>query len=137
MQHHGVQSTNLGPDILRYGIAMIRPACRHSSSLLLFLMYAAISATFGQSPTAPDNSALAKQGVALAQEGRCREALPKLRNAAAHLADKKLKYQAAMATARCGMSLDQTETAVNALLLLNREFPRDPQVLYTTTHFYA
>jgi tetratricopeptide (TPR) repeat protein len=51
--------------------------------------------------------------------------------------DKQLKYQSAMATARCAMSLDQTETAVNALLLLNREFPRDPQVLYTTTHFYG
>ena len=35
------------------------------------------------------------------------------------------------------MSLDQTQTAVEALLLLNREFPRDPDVLYTTTHFYS
>jgi tetratricopeptide (TPR) repeat protein len=33
--------------------------------------------------------------------------------------------------------LDQTESAVRALLLLNREFPRDPDVLYTTTHFYS
>ena len=35
------------------------------------------------------------------------------------------------------MSLDQTETAVEALLLLNREFPHDPDVLFTTTHFYS
>ena len=35
-----------------------------------------------------------------------------------------------MSTARCAMSLDQTETAVEALLLLNREFPHDPDVLY-------
>ena len=35
------------------------------------------------------------------------------------------------------MSLDQTEAAVEAMLVLNREFPRDPEVLYTTTHFYS
>jgi tetratricopeptide (TPR) repeat protein len=42
-----------------------------------------------------------------------------------------------MSTARCAMSLDQTEAAVEALLLLNREFPHDPDVLYTTTHVYS
>lgn len=35
------------------------------------------------------------------------------------------------------MSLDRTETAVEALLVLNREFPHDPDVLYSTTHFYS
>jgi predicted Zn-dependent protease len=35
------------------------------------------------------------------------------------------------------MSLDQAETAVTALFLLNREFPHDPQVLYITTHYYG
>ncbi len=35
------------------------------------------------------------------------------------------------------MSLDQTETAVEALLVLNREFPHDPDVLYSTAHFYS
>lgn len=42
-----------------------------------------------------------------------------------------------MSAARCAMSLNQTETAVQSLLLLNREFPRDPAVLYATTHFYS
>ena len=54
----------------------------------------------------------------MAAKGRCREALPRLKAATAHIADKQLKYQARMATARCAMSLDQTETAVEALLLL-------------------
>jgi tetratricopeptide (TPR) repeat protein len=42
-----------------------------------------------------------------------------------------------MLMARCAMSLDRTEAAVEALVLLNREFPQDPDVLYTTTHFYS
>jgi len=42
-----------------------------------------------------------------------------------------------MATARCAMALEQTESAVEALLRLGREFPHDPEVLYTATHFYS
>jgi predicted Zn-dependent protease len=106
-------------------------ACFYS---LLFI-YTGVS--FAQKSGPADTSSPTKQGIALAQKGRCSEALPILRKSSAHLTDKQLKYQSAMAMARCAMSLDQTETAINALLLLNREFPRDPQVLYTTTHFYA
>ncbi len=84
-----------------------------------------------------DASSSAERGISLAAKGRCREALPVLKKAAAHVTDKQLKYRAFMSTARCAMSLDQTETAVEALLLLNREFPHDPDVLFTSTHVYS
>jgi tetratricopeptide (TPR) repeat protein len=84
-----------------------------------------------------DFSSSAERGVGLAAKGRCREALPILKKSAAHLADKQLKYRAVMSTARCAMSLDQTDTAVEALLLLNREFPHDPDVLFTSTRLYS
>ncbi len=77
------------------------------------------------------------QAIALAQKGRCREALPFLKKAMSQSTNKQAKYQAAMLTARCAMSLEDTESAVRALLVLNREFPKDPDVLYTTTHFYS
>jgi predicted Zn-dependent protease len=35
------------------------------------------------------------------------------------------------------MSVERTETAVQALLELNRDFAHDPEVLYLTTHFYS
>lgn len=35
------------------------------------------------------------------------------------------------------MSLDQTETAVNALTAMQRDFPNDPQVLYIATHYFS
>ena len=91
------------------------------------------------SPKAPpvDASSSAERGISLAAKGRCREALPLLKKSASHLADKQLKYRAVMSTARCAMSLDQMETAVEALLLLNREFPHDPDVLFTSTHVYS
>jgi tetratricopeptide (TPR) repeat protein len=94
---------------------------------------------FAQAPpsaSTADASLSAEQGVALASKGRCREALAVLKKSA-HVGDKQLKYRVLMSTARCGMSLDQTQTAVEALLVLNREFPHDPDVLYSTTHLYS
>jgi tetratricopeptide (TPR) repeat protein len=86
---------------------------------------------------AVEASSSAERGISLAAQGRCREALPILKKATPHLADKQLKYRAVMSTARCAMSLEQTETAVEALFLLNREFPHDPDVLFTATHVYS
>jgi tetratricopeptide (TPR) repeat protein len=79
----------------------------------------------------------AKQGIDLAAKGRCREALPKLNSSIAHVFDKSTRYRVEMASARCAMSIDDTETAASALFRLRREFPDDPEVLYTTTHFFS
>jgi predicted Zn-dependent protease len=102
------------------------------------ILVAAVPASAQARPAAPPTSAeTVGQAIDLAAKGRCQEALPVLKKSAAHVPDKGLKYRAAMATARCAMSLDQAETAVTALLLLNREFPHDPEVLYITTHYYG
>lgn len=90
---------------------------------------------FAQAAPAP--SPLAGRGVELAHSGRCREALPILKKAAPEVTNKDLKYNVMMSVARCSMSLDQTDSAVRALLELNRDFPHDPEVLFTTTHFYS
>src|ERR1035438_8439880 len=54
-----------------------------------------------------------------------------------HLADKQLRYHAAMAEARCAMALDREPTAITALLQLKRDFPDDPEVLYITVHYLS
>lgn len=87
--------------------------------------------------TQKENPASLEQALLLAGKGRCREALPRLKSSSSHIADKDLKYKVAMATGRCAMSLGQTEAAVQALLFLKREFPGDPEVLYTSTHFFS
>src|SRR4029077_3682961 len=51
--------------------------------------------------------------------------------------DKKLKLKVGVATVNCAINLEQTETAVEAIRMLNREFPRDPEALYITTHAYS
>jgi len=42
-----------------------------------------------------------------------------------------------MAAAKCAMSLNQAQTAINALFILKRDFPHDPEVLYITTHYFS
>ena len=82
-------------------------------------------------------SATGKKGVELATTGQCREALPLLKRSMRVVADKELKYNVAMSAARCAMSLDQKETAADALFFLNQEFPQDPRALYLATHYFS
>jgi predicted Zn-dependent protease len=92
--------------------------------------------TSGQAP-AVVSAASVEHAIDLAAKGHCQEALKILRKSASRVADKQLKYPAEMATVRCAMSANETETAVLALGALSRDFPDDPQVLYITTHYYS
>jgi len=114
---------------------LCRAGLFHSCILLSF--FGLLGAQVPSKAPAADASSSADRGIALAQKGKCRDALPILKKSAPHLMDKQLKYRALMASARCAMSLDQTDTTIEALLVLNREFPHDPDVLYSTTHFYS
>jgi len=79
----------------------------------------------------------AAQGIKLVEQGRCQQALPLLTKSTPRVTDRELKYHAGMAIAKCAMSLNQTEVAVQALMSLRREFPKDPEVLYLSTHYYS
>lgn len=78
-----------------------------------------------------------ERAIDLTVKGRCQEALPVLQRSLSQLKNKQVEYRAAMATARCAMSLDQEQTAVNALWILKRDFPGDPEVLYIMTHYFS
>jgi tetratricopeptide (TPR) repeat protein len=84
-----------------------------------------------------NGSGSTERAIAMASKGKCREALPILKKAAAQVAEKDLKYDILMSTARCAIGLEQTEAAVKTLLELNRTFSKDPEVLYLTTHYYS
>lgn len=84
-----------------------------------------------------DASSSARKGIQLTSGGHCNEALPLLRNSLPRVTEKQLRYEAAMAMAQCGMSVENDADVVNALVLLRREFPNDAKVLYTASHFYS
>jgi len=91
----------------------------------------------GKSSPAAASSTAVEHAVDLAAKGHCQEALPALKKSMTQTSDKQLEYRAVMATARCAMSLNQAQAAVNALFVLKRDFPNDPEVLYITTHYLS
>lgn len=98
---------------------------------------AACMAQRSKKSAAPDPSASVRQGIQLTAGGRCNEALPLLKKSLPRISDKQLRYDAAMATAQCGMSVNDDADAIDALVLLRKEFPNDAKVLYTASHFYS
>ena len=111
--------------------------CAGASLCILFLV-AILSAQSSEKPTSVAVSASSvERAIDLAAKGQCQPALAALKKSASHVSDKDLQYRASMALARCAMSLDQQETALQALATLNREFANDPEVLYISTHYYS
>lgn len=106
-------------------------------TLFLLITISPVAAQVPQKTSAVDPLAAAKQSLSLAEHGKCKEALQLLRRSTPHLADKEVKLKAGVATVRCALNLEQADVAVEAIQMLNREFPHDPEVLYVTTHAYS
>jgi tetratricopeptide (TPR) repeat protein len=107
------------------------------ATVLCGLLAASTPAQTVQKPPEPDAASSAQHGIDLVAKGNCKDALPVLKKAIPHVADKQLKYSSAMATVRCAMSMNDVQTAVDELLMLNREYRNDAEVLYVTTHFFS
>ena len=108
--------------------------------LSLLLAFSAGGLLIGQTrkqAPAESSAASAERALKLAEEGRCQEALPLFKRAVPNLVDKQLLYHAAMGQARCAMAREETQAAVSALMLLKREFPNDPEVLYICVHYFS
>src|ERR1700687_1578053 len=88
-------------------------------------------------PPAMDLSTSAKRAVDMAKTGHCMDALPLLKKSEGHIADKGLRRDVGFAGVRCAMFADQPDAAIDFLHFLNREFPRDPDVLYLSVHTYS
>jgi tetratricopeptide (TPR) repeat protein len=113
------------------------PCAAFAVALVFNLALTRAAAQVAAKPQAADPTAPIRQALDLAQTGRCSEALPVLKRSTQGLADKQLRYLAAFATVRCGMSVNDTAAVVNALVLLQRDFPDDPEVLYTAARIFA
>src|SRR5581483_5518616 len=107
------------------------------AALSLFCLGAGCALAQAQAPAPAGANGEIQKALSLADQGRCREALPLLRARLTQVADKKLRLSAAMAQARCGMATADYDTAVSALLQMKRLAPADPQVLYIWTHYFS
>jgi Tfp pilus assembly protein PilF len=117
---------------------MVRPHLAIVVGALLWGSVAALSpAQSSKRAPAADAESLAERGMSLAQSGHCKEALPFLKQAKLHVADKDLKRRVGFAGVRCAMFADQPDVAEMFLLFLNHEFQHDPEVLYLSVHTYS
>jgi tetratricopeptide (TPR) repeat protein len=106
--------------------------------IILAAFPGALSTAQVTSKTPPANySVAAEHGATLAESGRCAEALPLIMKSVAHLSDKSLQKRTGIDGVRCASSLQKDEQLLDLLRILNREFPRDPYVLYVSVHAYS
>jgi tetratricopeptide (TPR) repeat protein len=96
----------------------------------------AIASGQGQAPSAASNSLPSARAIALAESGRCSEALPMLRRAIA-TATAESKRRAGFLGVRCAMAMNQSDAAQEFLQALSHAFPNDPDVLYLSVHAYS
>jgi len=85
----------------------------------------------------PDAAATARRGIHFADSGHCGQAVPLLARSVSHLTDKDLKKTVGFDGIRCAMGMNQMDAALDFVRMLNREFPRDPEVLYVSTHVFS
>lgn len=114
-----------------------RHLCLIFSLMSLALTPAVARAAQGAKQAAPVPSGSVQSAIQMVQNGRCKEALPLLKRALPRISDKDSKYHAGMAITRCAMDLQDEKTAADMLLLMKRDFPADPEVLYIATHYFS
>src|SRR3954469_5310686 len=109
---------------------------RHSSAIGLLLLCSCFASaqTSRKTSTAGESSAGAEQALKLVDSGHCAEALPSLKKATPHLTDQDLKLKARLATLKCAITMDRRGDAMDVLQALGREFPKDADALYMSTH---
>jgi tetratricopeptide (TPR) repeat protein len=77
-----------------------------------------------------------QQAFELADHGRCAEALPELMRVARGV-DKQLSYRAALAGARCAMTLERRADALELLAVMARKFPDDAEASYVSARYLS
>src|ERR1700733_11274437 len=88
-------------------------------------------------PAAAPSAGGAEHAAALAESGHCAEVLPSLTRTAPHLTDRELQKRVGLDGVRCATLLQQQDSLLDLLRVLNQHFPHDPEVLYVTVHAYS
>jgi len=109
-------------------------------SVIVFFLLAAATITPAQvakksSPSPGKENA--ERGATLAESGNCSEAMPLLKKAIRQTLDRELKKRVGLDGIRCALTHDTPYDCLEFLDVLGRDFPNDPEVLYTATHAFS
>lgn len=115
----------------------IRLVSSLSYFLVLVSSFSVAQVGGAKTSTKANNVQAGQHALDLAKSGRCSEAAPLLKKAIAQTSDKEFQRNAGLAGLRCAMVMNQFDAAEDFLRTLHREFPNDPEVLYTAVHTYS
>jgi tetratricopeptide (TPR) repeat protein len=116
------------------------PSFRFCARSFLFLSVLATAGfALAQTPAkaAPPAGSDGERAAKLAESGHCTEALPLLRKAIHQTASHDLKKRVGLDGLHCAMTHDVPYESLEFLVVLSRDFPHDPEVLYAATHAYS
>jgi hypothetical protein len=78
-----------------------------------------------------------EKAIGLAEQGRCRESISSLKHAMAGSLAAETRKQAGVLGVRCSLAIDDRDSADEFIRLLNRQFSKDPDVLFVVIHAYS
>ena len=78
-----------------------------------------------------------EKAISLAEEGRCRESISALKRAMTSQASAETRKHAGVAGVRCALAIDDRDSALDFIRSLNKQFSRDPDVLFVVVHAYS
>jgi tetratricopeptide (TPR) repeat protein len=107
---------------------------------VLLLPTLSLQAQTPNTSTAPGTGGAAlttEKAMALAEQGRCKESLPTLKRAASGTGPAETRKKAGVLALKCAMAMDDRVSATECLLLLHKQFPQDPEILFISVHAYS
>jgi len=77
------------------------------------------------------------KALTLAEQGRCQESISALKRAMTGQVPAETRKRAGIAGLRCSLTLDDRDSTVDFIRMLNKQFARDPDVLFILVHAYS
>lgn len=86
---------------------------------------------------APGSVLSPEKALSLAEQGRCAESISGLKRAMTSQVPAATRKQAGVAGVRCSLAVDDRESTSDFIRLLNKQFAKDPDVLFVLVHAYS
>jgi tetratricopeptide (TPR) repeat protein len=91
-----------------------------------------------QAKAARSDSALTtEKAISLAEQGHCRESISALKRAMTAQVPAETRKNAGVVGLRCSLAMDDRDSTVDFIRSLNKQFARDPDVLFVLVHAYS
>src|SRR5229473_7748744 len=111
--------------------------CFATIAAFRFPLMASAQASSKSTPGVAQPTASYQHAITLAESGRCTEALPLLKKSIRQVADRDVKKRIGLLGLNCAMIHNAPYDSLDFLAVLEREFSRDPEVLYAAAHAFS